>query len=110
MLKKKTLKNNITRHNNLLHGPHKLSRCPPSGIPSQIRKRNSPDFQIPLPSLSLHSAEGSYQVQHWLQSKKMNRPPLRHTEPANLYDKEILGPLLPGLSRENKMKSYNMSY
>lgn len=40
----------------------------------------------------------------------MNRPPLRHIEPANLYDKEILGPLLPGLSRENKMKSYNMSY
>lgn len=101
------MKNNINRHNSLPHGPHKLSRCPPSGIPSQTQKRNSPDSRIPLPSPSLHSAEGSYQVQCWLPSRKMKRPSLRHIEPATLYDK---GPLFPGLSRKNKMKSYNMSY
>lgn len=104
------MKNNINRHSNLPHGPHKLSRCPPSGVPSQTCKRNSPDSWIPLPTPSLHSAESSYQIQCWLHSMKMNRPPLTHIEPAILYDKEILAPLLPGLSRENKMKSYDLSY
>lgn len=92
------------------YNPPKLARCSPFGTISQPIREIHQILRYHYLLLPCISAQGSHQVQGWLQSRKINRPLLDTIEPANLYEKSTPGPLLPGLSRESKMKSSTMSY